>query len=562
MTVQIGFDSAWQDEFLKRIDDDGPWGNWELYKLAVEVENHTTIPDFEGLQAPKHLPNLTPLPHQLEVAKQVVESMNGKAILADEVGLGKTIEAGLILKEYMIRGLVKKVLILVPASLVSQWAMELNSKFFIPAVAQRKSYVWEQCDVVVSSIDTAKRNPHRDIIYSLDYDLIIIDEAHKLKNNKTKNYEFVQNLKKKFCLLLTATPIQNRISEIFNLVSLLKPGHLGNESAFYENYKKDSRSLNDDAHLKELVNKVMIRNRRADTGIEWTKRHVETIPIEFSQAERELYEAVTELRGEGDWVSSSQFSVMTLQREACSSREAVYFTLQNMLKRQEQPSIAFQEQIQYLIKKVEAVQQNSKAQKALELIQNINDKVIIFTEYRATQMYLQWFLKQYGITSVPFRGGFKRGKKDWMRELFQRNAQVLIATEAGGEGINLQFCNHIINFDLPWNPMRLEQRIGRIHRLGQEKDVMIYNFATKDTVEEHVMKLLYEKIHLFEKVIGDLDDILTKLEFGSIDDHLVDIFGRSASEGEMRIKMENLTSMIQFAEDMKEGGLNAATGNS
>ncbi|WP_436372890.1 DEAD/DEAH box helicase [Cytobacillus sp. BC1816] len=562
MTVQIGFDSAWQDEFLKRIDDDGPWGNWELYKLGVEVENHTTIPDFEGLQAPKHLPNLTPLPHQLEVAKQVVESMNGKAILADEVGLGKTIEAGLILKEYMIRGLVKKVLILVPASLVSQWAMELNSKFFIPAVAQRKSYVWEQCDVVVSSIDTAKRNPHRDIIYSLDYDLIIIDEAHKLKNNKTKNYEFVQNLKKKFCLLLTATPIQNRISEIFNLVSLLKPGHLGNESAFYENYKKDSRSLNDDAHLKELVNKVMIRNRRADTGIEWTKRHVETIPIEFSQAERELYDAVTELRGEGDWVSSSQFSVMTLQREACSSREAVYFTLQNMLKKQEQPSIAFQEQIQYLIKKVEAVQQNSKAQKALELIQTINDKVIIFTEYRATQMYLQWFLKQYGITSVPFRGGFKRGKKDWMRELFQKNAQVLIATEAGGEGINLQFCNHIINFDLPWNPMRLEQRIGRIHRLGQEKDVMIYNFATKDTVEEHVMKLLYEKIHLFEKVIGDLDDILSKLEFGSIDDHLVDIFGRSASEGEMRIKMENLTSMIQFAEDMKEGGLNAATGNS
>ena len=197
MTVQIGFDSAWQDEFLKRIDDDGPWGNWELNKLAVEVENHTTIPEFEGLQAPKHLHNLTPLPHQLEVAKQVVESMNGKAILADEVGLGKTIEAGLILKEYMIRGLVKKVLILVPASLVSQWAMELNSKFFIPAVAQRKSYVWEQCDVVVSSIDTAKRNPHRDIIYSLDYDLIIIDEAHKLKNNKTRNYEFVQNLKKK-----------------------------------------------------------------------------------------------------------------------------------------------------------------------------------------------------------------------------------------------------------------------------------------------------------------------------------------------------------------------------
>jgi SNF2 family DNA or RNA helicase len=562
MTVQIEFDSSWQDGFLQRITDDGPWGNWELYKLAVEVEKHTVIPEFEGLQAPKHLPNLTPLPHQLEVARQVVENMHGKAILADEVGLGKTIEAGLILKEYMIRGLVKKVLILVPASLVTQWASELNTKFFIPAVTQRKSYVWDQCDVVVSSIDTAKRSPHREIIYEQDYDLIIIDEAHKLKNNKTKNYEFVQNLKKKFCLLLTATPIQNRIEEIFNLVSLLKPGHLGNESAFFEKYKRDSRSIHDDEHLRELVNKVMIRNRRADTGIEWTKRHVETIPIEFSKEERELYDAVTDLRSDGNWVNSSQFSVMTLQREACSSREAVFYTLRNMLEKQESPSKAFQEQIQYLVSKVEAVKTNSKAEKALELIQQINDKVIIFTEYRATQMYLQWFLKQHGITSVPFRGGFKRGKKDWMRELFQKQAQVLIATEAGGEGINLQFCNHIINFDLPWNPMRLEQRIGRIHRLGQEKDVNIYNFATKDTVEEHILKLLYEKIHLFEKVIGDLDDILTKLEFGNIEDHLIEIFGRSTSEGEMRIKMENLSSMIHFAEEIKEGELRAATGNS
>ncbi|MEQ2526160.1 SNF2-related protein [Bacillaceae bacterium CLA-AA-H227] len=562
MAVDIEFDSSWLDGFFQKIEDDGPWGNWDLYKLAIEVEKHTVIEDFEGLQAPKHLPNLTPLPHQIEVAKQVIENMNGKAILADEVGLGKTIEAGLILKEYMIRGLVKKVLILVPASLVSQWASELTSKFYIPAVAQKKSYVWEQCDVVVSSIDTAKRNPHRDIIFGLDYDLIIIDEAHKLKNNKTKNYEFVQSLKKKFCLLLTATPIQNRISEIFNLVSLLKPGHLGNETVFYEKYKRDSRSLNDDQHLKELVNKVMIRNRRADTGIEWTERHVETIPIQFSAGEKALYDAVSELRSEDNWMATSAFSVMTLQREACSSREAVFVTLKNMLNKKEDPSPYFQAQIESLIEKVQAVQMNSKAEKALELIKKIDDKVIIFTEYRATQLYLQWFLKQNGITSVPFRGGFKRGKKDWMRELFQKHAQVLIATEAGGEGINLQFCHHIINFDLPWNPMRLEQRIGRVHRLGQEQDVHIYNFATKDTVEEHVLKLLHEKIALFEKVIGDLDDILTKLEFGNFEDYLVDIFGHSTSEGEMRIKMDNLNSMIQLAEEIKEGESSAAAGNS
>lgn len=562
MTVQIEFDSSWQDELITRMNNDGPWGNWELFKLAIEIEKHTVIPEFEGLLAPKHLSHLTPLPHQLEVAKQVVENMNGKAILADEVGLGKTIEAGLILKEYMIRGLVKKVLILVPASLVSQWATELNSKFYIPAVAQRKSYVWEQCDVVISSIDTAKRSPHKEIIYKQDYDLIIIDEAHKLKNNKTKNYEFIQNLKKKFCLLLTATPIQNRVSEIFNLVSLLKPGHLGSKSEFYNKYKKDARSLNDDEHLKELVTKVMIRNRRADTGIEWTKRMVETISIEFSPEEKELYESISALGRNDSTINKSQFSIMTLQREACSSREAVFFTLQNMLQKMENPSIMFQQHIQQLLKLVEAVQSNAKAKKALDLIKEINDKVIIFTEYRATQLYLQWYLKQNGISSVPFRGGFKRGKKDWMRELFKNHAQVLIATEAGGEGINLQFCNHIINFDLPWNPMRLEQRIGRIHRLGQEKDVKIYNFAIKGTVEEHVLKLLYEKINLFEKVIGELDDILTKLDFGNFEDHLIDIFNYSTSEGEMKIKMDNLTSMIQFAEEMKGMNQNAATGNS
>ena len=564
MKVATEFDETWGDDFLKLIDEDGPWASWELYKLAYEAEQHLTIPEFEGLQAPRHLAHLTPLPHQLEVAKQVVEKMNGKAILADEVGLGKTIEAGLILKEYMIRGLVKKVLILVPASLVMQWASELQQKFYIPAVEQKKSYVWEQCDVVVSSIDTAKRSPHREIVYEQNYDLVIIDEAHKLKNSKTKNYEFVQNLKKKFCLLLTATPIQNRVEEIFNLVSLLKPGHLGNQTYFDESYNKKTRSLQDDIHLKELVNKVMIRNRRNDTGIEWTKRKVETVPIEFSETERNLYDAISAYRKNSSSFASSMFSIMTLQREACSSREAVYFTLKKMLdKKNEEDAQVPEDLIMELIQKVEQVDTNSKAEKALEIIQRTNDKVIIFTEYRASQLYLQWYLQQNGITSVPFRGGFKRGKKDWMKQLFQNNVQVLIATEAGGEGINLQFCNKIINYDLPWNPMRLEQRIGRIHRLGQEKDVQIFNFATKDTVEEHILKLLYEKINLFERVIGQLDEILTRLDIGNIEDHVKDILLHSKSDGEMRIKMENLTSIINYAESTDESeDQHAATGNS
>ncbi|MDX8364261.1 DEAD/DEAH box helicase [Cytobacillus sp. IB215665] len=566
MKVNIQFDETWQENFSKRINDDGPWVNNNLYKLAIEAAEHSVIPTFDGLQAPKHLPNLTPLPHQLDVAKQVVEKMNGKAILADEVGLGKTIEAGLILKEYMIRGLVKKVLILVPASLVTQWCKELNEKFFIPAIQQKKSYVWEQCDVVVSSIDTAKRNPHREIIFEQSYDLIIIDEAHKLKNNKTKNYEFVQHLKKKFCLLLTATPIQNKIEEIFNLVSLLKPGHLGNQDYFEQAFSAKNRTVENDKYLKELVNKVMLRNRRGDTGIEWPKRHVQTVPIDFTNEEQELYNSINNIRTNSHLYINSQFSIITLQREACSSREAVFYTLKNMLNKKDEEGNPIQPPlfIEELLKKVEGVTQNSKAIKALELIKSINNKVIIFTEYRATQLYLQWFLQQHGISSVPFRGGFKRSKKDWMQQLFKNHAQVLIATEAGGEGINLQFCNHIINFDLPWNPMRLEQRIGRVHRLGQENDVFIYNFAIKHTVEEHMLKLLYEKIHLFERVVGELDEILTRLDIKNLEDQLQDILFNSRSEGEMKIKMDNLTSAIQFAEhinnEVREN--HASTGNS
>ncbi|MEH7719067.1 SNF2-related protein [Bacillus safensis] len=545
MNIQTIFDQEWANEFQQRLSADGPWANWDMYRLATQVQKVTAIDSFEGLQAPAHLPAFTPLKHQLEVARRVVEEMNGKAILADEVGLGKTVEAGLIIKEYMIRGLAKKILILVPASLVSQWVQELRTKFYIDAVEQKKSYVWEQCDVVVSSIDTAKRQPHRDTILSIAYDMVIIDEAHKLKNNKTKNYEFVRNLNKKFCLLLTATPIQNRIGEIFNLVSLLKPGHLGNEHQFKDIFAKKDLQLEDHDRLKQLVNKVMIRNRRQDTGIEWTKRHVKTISIDFSPTEQALYDEICKLK-ENPSYTKHMFSIMTLERECCSSREAVYMTIKKM--QEEEKHILGSSAITQIMEKINQVEQNSKALEVVKLIQQLNEKVIIFTEYRATQIYLQWFLQQNGISSVPFRGGFKRGKKDWMKDLFRERAQVLIATEAGGEGINLQFCNQIINYDLPWNPMRLEQRIGRIHRLGQERDVHIYNMSTNGTVEEHILKLLYEKIQLFENVIGDLDDILTRIDIKDVETELHQILFQHEPGGDMKKKLTQFASYLTEAQ--------------
>ncbi|MFC7394257.1 DEAD/DEAH box helicase [Scopulibacillus cellulosilyticus] len=559
MIPEIVFNRSWHEEFLSKIDADGPWAHWDMYKLAYEAEKQLIVPSFHGLIAPEQLPNLKLLPHQVETAQTVIEDMHGKAILADEVGLGKTIEAGLIMKEYMIRGLVKKILILVPASLVLQWSNELNSKFYIPAVPQRKSYVWEQCDVVISSIDTAKRSPHKEIILKQNYDLIVIDEAHKLKNHKTKNYQFVQSLKKKFCLLLTATPVQNRLDELFYLVSLLKPGYLGSADTFAQDYRSGKNDVKNEGKLRDLINQVMVRNRRQDTKMDWPKRIVESVEVPLSIEERDLYDSLNLLK---DSSQIQGFSLLTLQREACSSREAVYMTLKKMLEKAEEQS-ALSDFIQPIMEKVQLINKNSKAEKALEIIKKINDKVIIFTEYRATQLYLQWFLKQHGISSVPFRGGFKRGKKDWMKTLFQNQAQVLIATEAGGEGINLQFCHHIINYDLPWNPMRIEQRIGRIHRLGQENDVHIYNFATKDTVEEHILQLLYDKINLFENVIGELDDILARLNIKNLDKQIAAIFEESESAGEIKIKMDNLTSVINSErEQIEEDSENAASGYS
>ncbi|SDY55438.1 Helicase conserved C-terminal domain-containing protein [Evansella caseinilytica] len=540
MIPDIRFDEEWVGKFLESLHHPQDWGNWQQFKMALAAGKSRLVESFYGLEAPKHLPSLEVFPHQFETAQTVIEKMNGKAILADEVGLGKTIEAGLILKEYMIRGLVKKVLIMVPASLVTQWCRELNEKFYIPAIEQRKKPAWEQIDVAVTSIDTAKREPHAAVIQSIDYDFIIVDEAHKLKNKKTKNYQFVKSLKKKFCLLLTATPVQNRLSEVFHLISLLKPGHLGDESSFEQKYKQEDAQH----ELNQLIQKVMVRNRRSDSGMNWPKRKVETVPIFFTEDEKALYAAVSSLKTKWRGIAEGlAFTTLTLQREACSSKEAVYMTLKNLIEQYEYHT-GIRDDLAEIMALINNVNINSKAEQVLSLIQGSDDKMIIFTEYRATQLFLQWFLGQHGIKAVPFRGGFKRSKKDWMKQLFKDHAQVLIATEAGGEGINLQFCHKMINYDLPWNPMRIEQRIGRIHRLGQTEDVEIYNFAVQGTVEEHILGLLYKKIGLFEDVIGKLDDILEQLPGDQVEEHVANILLHSDSEGEIRVKLDNLSAVI------------------
>lgn len=413
LPVPLSFDRNWLQDLELKLEKGGPWGDYRLSKLAVQGEETGLVTSFDELQCMKHLSDLSPLPHQLDTAHKVLFEMSGRAILADEVGLGKTIEAGLVLKEYLVRGLVSKVLILVPASLVLQWVRELNAKFGITAVAQKKAYSWGNA-IVVASMDTAKRDPHKEILLENEYDMLIIDEAHKLKNKKSTNYLFVQQLRKKYCLLLTATPVQNDLGELFNLITILKPGQLGNQGDFASNFVVDKRQPKNEGQLRDELSKVMIRNRRGEGPVNFTKRKVRNIPLVLSQEEKDLYNSVTSFvkdqYQESGGNLSSMLSLVTLQREVCSSRDAVFITLVNLIKKLPADSPK-RDRMMELLQTLRTVKTNTKAETTLALIQEMNEKVIVFTEYRATQEYLLQYFREHGLMCVSYSGGMNRGKK-------------------------------------------------------------------------------------------------------------------------------------------------------
>ncbi|MBE3576712.1 MAG: DEAD/DEAH box helicase [Limnochordales bacterium] len=446
-------------------------------------------------------------PHQLETAWRVVTELGGRALLADEVGLGKTVEAGLILKEYQLREGLRRILILVPASLVWQWYRELLDKFGLQPILQRTTFDWHRDGVIIASLDTAKRPEHREILHSLEWDLVIVDEAHRLKNMQTHNWQLVNRLPKRYLLLLTATPVQNNLRELFSLLHLLHPGRLGTWASFRRRYLEDERTPKDPAALKELLAAVMIRHRHGPETVTLPPRYVYRIDVHLRPDERELYESVAgwvrRIYRERGRLDAHVFSLLTLERELCSSPAAAALTLAR-LTRVDAGDPRVITALQVLLRQGFG----SKLQALVRLIRSLNRQLIVFTEYVATQAQILGALRQAGIVAFPFDGSMSPSRKEWVRRSFQQKGQVLVCTEAGGEGINFQFCNTLINYDLPWNPMRVEQRIGRLHRLGQTRPVEIYNLVTTGTIEEHIFYLLHEKIRLFQSVVGELGGIL------------------------------------------------------
>ena len=473
------------------------------------------------------------LPYQQEGALRILRDLDGRALLADEVGLGKTITAGMVLKECIVRGFVKKVLILTPPSLVNQWKEELSSKFELDFKNIETEKDWENTEFAIASIDkvknfNAKTNKFKhEQAHEIYWDLIIIDEAHKLKDKKTFRWKFVDKLQKKRLLLITATPFQNNLIELYNLLALLRRGHLGTLRQFRRKflYKGSERRPMNPEELKQKLGEVIIRRRRDEVrGIKYMKRIPRIHSVDLKPEERTIYDNVVKLlasnyydfRGEPINTTLAMHSI--LPKITSSSRSSMEF-LEALISN---PKYAekTKEMAKGILKDFKELTEDTKINNLLLIVdkimsQNKKSKIIIYTKHPATLKYISGILKKKNLKIIEFQGGLSADEKSRRIEKFSKASQILVSTETGSEGLNFQFCNNIINYDLPWNPMAVEQRIGRIDRIGQKKDMNIYSLATKDTMEEHVVNLIINKMCCIGLVMGELPIILFNMGLDS-----------------------------------------------
>jgi len=501
---------------LSSLEPTGP----EDYELSILAHEIRFAESFENLICLSSLSRIQSFWYQEETAKKVLKQFRGRALLSDEVGLGKTIEALIILSEYMKRGMVKTGLILTPSPLVSQWKEEMISKFNMdfpstddPMFRSGEETFWK-LPFVIASINQAKSKKNMDHIIAREYDIIIVDEAHHLKNRTTQNWKLINSLKKRFILLLTATPVENNLMELYNLITLLKPGQLETATSFRERFMKrgDPTDPQNRAVLRELLAQVMVRNTRALAGIHIPPRFARTIRIEPTRSEKEFYDRLHALilslneQKQG----KARLIIKNLLAQAGSSPTAVEQTLTTMLEKEDY-LLDHEKEIRGVKNLCRTILDTPKNMALLKLIKANPEKLIVFVKYRGTVEHLSEFLSWNQISFSLFHGSMTNAEKDAAIETFKTSNQVLVTTEIGGEGRNIQFCSQMVNYDLPWNPMKIEQRIGRIHRIGQEKEVHIFNFCASGSIEDYILDILDRKINMFEMVIGEIDMILGRI---------------------------------------------------
>ena len=504
-------------------------------RLFIDYTHLTLQGGFDELLCLNAIRDIEKYWYQIETVKKVLRYFHGRVLLCDEVGLGKTIEAGMLIKEYVLRGMIKNILILTPASLVSQWRDEMDAKFGIRFLTtddiefMRDHEGFWKNRFIIASINTAKSSKNMPAVIEQFYDLVIVDEAHHLRNRTTLSWKLVNQIQKRFIFLLTATPVQNNLIELFNLITLLKPGQFKTEKIFKQEYlqKGNPRAPVNRERLKDLLRDVMIRNTRSAIDIKLPKRFAITIRLEPTDIEKKIYAGIN------NYLKGRNFKkpmINLLLREAGSSPFALKHTLLNMERGDDG------KEIKEIVDAVDCLEDISKGNALKEiLLKNPDEKKIIFTQYLKSLDYIEDLLFRHRIQYATFSGDMSSREKDSAIARFRTDVPVLVSTESGGEGRNMQFCNTIINFDLPWNPMRIEQRIGRLHRIGQTRDVFIFNLSLKETIEDYILEILDNKINMFEMVIGEIDPILGQLgEDRDFEDIIMEIWLKSSDKGSLK----------------------------
>jgi SNF2 family DNA or RNA helicase len=467
-------------------------------------------PGFETLLS---LPQLTfePFDYQRETAATVLRRMRGRAILADEVGLGKTIEAGLILSELRLRGLADRTLVITPAGLVEQWRDELERKFGLPTTIlsgrDPAPNARGNQPVLLVSLATARRDPLRTELASAGWDLVIADEAHRLRSARSASGKLVRALTTRFLLLLTATPVENRMQDLYEMVSLVAPGLLGTPAQFRARHTTTGGEVSSPRNLAELqasTRQVMVRHRRSEVALRLPQRLAETVLITPDTGERTLYRELAErIRVEAKEASAGRrLALRSVARLAGSTPAAAAPTLAKLGWTDlatAAAAITNPAKLRLLVTKL-----GEHASRG--------EKVLVFTAFRQTLHAVAESVRAAGIGAAVYHGGLPRADKERAIAAFRDTQPVLLSTESAGEGRNLQFCHVMINLDLPWNPMQIEQRLGRLHRVGQTDDVLLTNLACRGSIEERILHILETKINMFELVVGELDMILGRID--------------------------------------------------
>jgi SNF2 family DNA or RNA helicase len=505
---------------------EGPPCSLQRLRHGIHAHRLAGAESFTELLSMARLVGVERHGYQIETVHRVLRTLRGRALLSDEVGLGKTIEALMVLLEYQLRGMAKRVLVLAPPALVPQWVGELANKAGISArTADRDGEaLWRGDGVVVASLATARMQRTAPAVQAEAWDLVIVDEAHRVKRRGSSSWKLVDGLRSRFLLLLTATPIETELEELYQLVTLLKPGQFATPAAFRKRFVDpvNPTSPKNREALRELLGEVMVRNTRASCGLKLPPRYVSTVVVEPAEDERALYAAaMAALRAATDPRVRRNAGLLLL--EAGSSPAAVRGTLDKLAGNGAFAAVA----------SAARGEETRKGRALVDIVRTGGSaQVLVFTRYRATARWLVELLARERVTHAAVHGELSGADKQLALAAFRAGeVQVLVSTDVGSEGHNLQHCHRLVNFDLPWNPMVIEQRIGRLHRFGQTTEVEVFNLCARGSMEERILGVLHERVRLFELVVGEMDMVIGNLtDEADLEERLLALCAEAPSE--------------------------------